>query len=254
MRGTTTYIKLLIAACTSMFLMQSCEKSAVCDCFKGTGKIITEERNVGPFHYIELNNKVDLYVHPSQEYRVTVTAGKHLIDKVTTEIDNGILRIDNENKCNWVRKFDNPFDVHIYLPVLDTLEVFESAGNIYFMDTMKTERFSFQSWSSTGDYYLKVNAGTVYFALQTGPASLYAEGSCGVAYMWNQGQGVYDARKFIADDIYVANRSQNHMYMIAKERLYARIEFSGNIYYQSEATDLQLEDYGGGEFVKVTSW
>jgi hypothetical protein len=254
MRKMLLYIKLFFTLSLCIMVLQGCEKSAICDCFKGTGDEITVDRSVSPFHYVELRNKVNLYVHPSTEYRMTVTAGKNLIDKVTTEIENGILRIDNENKCNWVRDFDNTFDVHVYLPLLDTLEIFDCSGNVYFTDTMRADRFSMQSWSSTGDYYLKVNAATAYFALQTGPASLYAEGKAGVAYMWNQGQGLYDAKNFSVDDIYVANRSQNHMYMVAKKRLYARIEFSGNIYYQSDATDLQLEDYGGGEYVKINSW
>lgn len=233
----------------SALLQQGCKKSALCDCVKSTGTVITEERTTTPFHYVELNNKVNLYVHQSPEYKITVTAGKHLIEKVTTETDNGILRIDNENKCNWVRDFNNTFDVHIYLPVLDTLEVFESSGNIYFIDTMKVDRFSFQSWSSTGDYYLKLDASTSYMALQTGPASLYAEGKTGVSYMWNQGQGLYDARNLIADDIYATNRSMNREYLFAKNKLYAKIEFSGDLYYGGNPPDIKLEDFGGGEFI-----
>jgi Putative auto-transporter adhesin, head GIN domain len=232
-------------------LQQGCRKNALCDCLKSNGTIITEDRPVTPFHYVEMNNKVNLYVHSSAVYRITVTAGNHLIDKVTTEIDNGILRIDNKNKCNWVRSFKNNFDVHVYLPVLDTLEVFESSGNINFIDTMYADRFSFQSWSSTGDYRFKVKAGTAYFALQTGPASLYAEGSCSIAYMWNQGQGLYDARNFICDDIYISNRSMNHEYIYARYRLYAKIEFSGNIYCRGNPSDLKVDDYGGGEFIPL---
>ncbi|MEP7263604.1 MAG: head GIN domain-containing protein [Bacteroidota bacterium] len=240
------YILILVF---SALLQQGCKKSAMCDCVKSTGTLITEERTTSPFHYVELNNKVNLYVHQANEYRITVTAGKHLIEKVTTETENGILRIDNINKCNWVRDFNNTFDVHIYLPVLDTLEVFESSGNIYFVDTMKADRFSFQSWSSTGDYYIKLDASTSYMALQTGPASLYASGKTGVCYMWNQGQGIYDARNLIADDIYASNRSMNKEYLFAKKKLYAKIEYSGDLYYGGNPSDIKLEDFGGGQFI-----
>lgn len=247
-------MKRTVAIIYSIFLtllFGGCEKSPLCDCLKSNGKEITETRNTEPFHYIEMRNKINLYLHNAAEYKIEVIAGKNMIEKVTTEVENGILKIDNENKCNWVRDFDNRFDVHLYVPYIDTIEVFESSGNIYFVDTLEVERFSFQSWSSTGDYFLKINTGTSYYALQTGPASLTLSGKGSVTYMWNQGQGVYDASAFTTDDIYCTNRSMNHMYVTPNIRLYSKIEFSGNIYYSGNPTDVQLERYGSGEYIHL---
>jgi hypothetical protein len=238
---------ILILSVTS----SGCKKSALCDCFRGSGDVITEQRAAEPFHYVELYNKIDLFYHYSADYRIEVVSGEKLIDKITTEINDGKLVIDNENKCNWVRDFDSRFEVHIYLPALDTVEVFDSPGNITFVDEVDVPRFSFQSWSSSGDYRLKVNSWTCFFALQTGPASLVVTGKSSVAYLWNQGQGLYDASGLISDDIYSTNRGSNHMYMHAFNRLHSRIEFSGNIYYSGNPTDKKLEDFGGGDFIEL---
>ena len=234
-----------------MLINSGCEKSAVCDCFKGTGKDITEIRTATPFHSVDLNNKTDLHYHRDSVFRITVTAGENLINKLTTTIENGILKIDNKNKCNWVRDFENKFSVDIYAPSIEKLEVHESSGNIYFDDTMSIEKFLFESWGSTGDYYLKLNCGTVTLALQTGSASMYAEGKIGVGYLWNSGGGRFDALKLKADDIYATNIGMNDVLLYPEKRFEGVIKFSGNIYYKGNPPLKQLQDQGSGEFIAI---
>ena len=234
-----------------LIFFSSCEKSPLCDCLKGTGSVVTEERSSVPFHYVELYNKADIHYHYSNEYRITVTAGKKLVEKVTTEISNGRLTIENKNKCNWVRNFSNKFVVDIYSPGIDTIEVYNSSGNIYCHDTLASSAFLFESWSSSGDYHLKLKCGSANIALQTGPASLYAGGKVSVAYLWNQGQGIYDALHLNADDIYTTNRGMNDQYINVNNVLYARIEFAGNIHYKGNPGSLRLENAGGGQFIHL---
>ncbi len=244
-------IPLLAVLLIYMLLNEGCKKAGVCDCFKGTGKEVTETRTASPFHYVYLNNKTDLHYHRDSVFRITVTAGENLIDKLTTTIDHGILKIDNENKCNWVRDFENKFSVDIYAPSIETLEVHESSGNIYFDDTMMIEKFLFESWGSTGDFYLKLNCGTVTLALQTGPASLYANGKIGVGYLWNSGGGRFDALQLKADDIYATNIGMNDVLLYPQKRFEGIIEFSGNIYYKGNPPLKQLQDKGSGEFIPL---
>ena len=244
-------IKRIAVLLFCILLNSGCEKAAICDCFKGTGDEITETRTASPFNVVDLNNKVDLHVHRDSVYRITVTSGKKLINNITTTIEGGILKIDNENKCNWVRDFQNKFSVHIYVPSIQQLEVNESSGNIYFEDTMISQNFLFESWGSTGDYHLKLNCHTITMALQTGPASLYAEGDVGVAYLWNSGGGRFDALKLKTDDIYATNIGMNDVLLYPEIKLEGVIEFSGNIYYKGSPSIQQFQDNGSGEFIQL---
>lgn len=244
-------VPLMVLALIFILTISGCKKSAFCDCFKGTGKEITETRSISPFYDVELYKKVDLHFHYNVNYRITVTAGEKLIDKVTTEIDNGVLKIDNHNKCNWVRDFDNKFIVDIYTPEVKTIEVRNSSGSIFFDDTMHTERFRFESWGSTGDYHLKLNCGTAFLSLQTGPASLYAEGKIGVGYLWNSGGGRFDALSLQSDDIYTTNLGTNDVLIFPQNLLEATIAFSGNIYYKGNPPVLKLEEKGTGKFIAL---
>ncbi len=231
-------------------MLSSCERPVICDCFKGTGEIITEERVTYPFDKIELFNKTDLHLHYAPVHAVKVTAGKNLIDNVTAEVDHGMLRIRNINKCNWVRDFDNTFSVDVYTPEIHSLHVYNSSGNIYCDDPVSVDKFEFESWGSTGDYHLTLNCGTVVMALQTGPASLIADGTIGVGYLWNSGGGRFDASSIQADDIYCTNLGTNDLLIKVKKRLEAIINFSGSIYYQGDPPDLKLTDNGSGDFYK----
>lgn len=239
-------VLLLFAAC-----LQGCRKPAICDCFKSTGKEITEQRNATPFHEVDLYRKVDLYFHRSQQYRITVTAGSKLINNIKTEINDGVLTIENQNKCNWVRDFNNTFIVDIYTPDLSTIEVHNSSGNIYFADTLISGQFLFESWGSTGDYHLKLNCTTVYLRLQTGPSSIVAEGKVGVGYLWNSGGGRFDALQLQADDIYSTNNGSNDLLLYPNKKLEAVIGYSGNIYIKGNPPVKQLEDNGSGKFITI---
>lgn len=252
MKSISKYSSILKSILAAMFLLLSnsgCKKAAICDCFKGTGNIITESRPAPDFYYVELQNKTDLHFHYDKAYRITVTAGEKLIDKLTTEVNDGILRIENKNKCNWVRNFDNEFRVDIYAPEISTLEIINSSGNVYFDDTLKTEEFHFESWESSGDYFLKLNCSTSILALQTGPSTLTVSGLVGVGYLWNSGGGRFDALAFEADDIYSTNKGTNDMYIFPEKRLNAIIGYSGNIYIKGNPPLIQLQNNGAGKFI-----
>ena len=234
-----------------LVLSDSCKKAAICDCFKGSGKTVTESRSIAPFQHIELHGKVDLRLHNAPDYHVTVTSGEKLIGKVTTEVKDGLLRIDNENKCNWVRNFDNQFEVNVYSPPFYRIFVNNSSGNVYMEDTLINNEFFFESWGSTGNYYLKLNCGTTKLSLQTGPASLNATGKTSVAYLRNSGGGRFDALQMNADDIYSTNNGTNDLLLYPNKLLDAVIGFSGDIYYKGNPMKQILKDNGTGKFIPL---
>ena len=246
-----SFLKLIPVAIIMLLLNSGCKKAAICDCIKGTGNTITESRSTPAFYYVEVKNKTNLHYHYDKSYRITVTAGEKLIDKLTTEVTDGVLRIENKNKCNWVRNFNNEFSVDIYAPEISTLEIINSSGNVYFDDTLKTEEFHFESWESSGDYFLKLNCNIGVLAMQTGQASLNVSGEIGVAFLWNSGGGRYDALAFHADDIYSTNIGTNDMYIFPEKRLEATIGYSGNIYIKGNPPSIQLKDNGAGKFITL---
>jgi hypothetical protein len=83
----------------------SCNKENRCDCFKSTGDITSESRNISDFKKIILEDNINLYITPDTIYSLTIEAGAHLLKSIKTEVTDSCLILKNENKCNWVRNY-----------------------------------------------------------------------------------------------------------------------------------------------------
>jgi hypothetical protein len=64
----------------------------------GSGDSETQPRNVGEFTKVESSGAVDLRIEIGSPSEFTVTADDNVIDLVTTEVDDGTLRIDLPGK------------------------------------------------------------------------------------------------------------------------------------------------------------
>ncbi len=233
-----------------VLLQYGCKKDSLHNCIEGTGSVTTETRNVKPFTQIELYNNVDLILHIDSSYGLTVTAGAHLVDGISTEVEDGILKLKNKNRCNWLRSFKNNFVVDVWVKSLNHITIYDASGNIDFADTLKQD-FRFDSWSSTGDYHLKLNCNTATLALHTGPADLYAEGHVGVNYVYSVGYGKMDLRNVDADDVYVKNGGTNDLYINANKIIGATLTYVGNIYYRGNPSQVNEVFSNKGRLIKI---
>jgi len=239
---------LILVTIFSVCMFSSCKKDSTCNCFDSTGSTSTEIRSVSPFTQIELYNNVDLVLHTDTFYHLTVTAGSNLLDEVKTEVEDGVLKLRNKNRCNWIRSFKNTFVVEVWLKAkndttsLENITIFDASGNIDCKDPIQQNEFRLDNRSSTGDYRLKLNCTTATLALHTGSATIYAEGHVGVNYAYNISSGKMDLRNLDSDDIYVTNSGTNDTYIKANNLIEAELGYIGNIYYTGSATQI-IEKY-----------
>ena len=105
-------IPLLAVLLIYMLLNEGCKKAGVCDCFKGTGEISTEERQLPTFTSVYVEDNVNLIFVEDTVQKVIVEAGKNLLKNIKTEMIGDQLQIRNINKCNFVRKYDIPINVN----------------------------------------------------------------------------------------------------------------------------------------------
>ena len=85
------------------FVVNSCKKENLYDCFKPTGTIETRVIEVSDFQHVVVFDKIDLYLTQGPNFEVKLEAGKNLFMNIKTTVSNGTLTIDNINKCNFVR-------------------------------------------------------------------------------------------------------------------------------------------------------
>jgi hypothetical protein len=239
---------------TAMIIFLSIAFSAckdACDCFKGTGDITTEIRSLGSISAIDLGNNVDLVIHYDSITKMRVTAGSHLLEKVTTETNDGVLKIRNTNKCNWVRDFDPVLIVDLWTPTLKSIFIENASGDITFSDTLSVSDFRLDSFSSTGNYRLKLKDGIATLAIHNGPADLSAEGTLSNLYLYGVAYGKMDCLKLKTANAYINNQGTNGFYVNASDILEATIGGSGNVYYAGSPTIIKKTETASGKLIHL---
>lgn len=232
---------------SAVFFITGCSTR---DCFHGEGEQYREIRTTGEFDRIYLTDDIDLIVHPSGLGGVVVTAGENLIENIETSVDKGTLTLRNNNHCNWVRNLDPKITVEVNATELREIFVEDAIGNISFSDTLHTTEFRLDSYSSMGEYSLKLDCNSSTFALHTGPADLTVTGKSPLQTHYNAGYGVSDCSGLISNAVYITNKGSNDAKVYVKDYMEAEIKFSGNIYYKSDSATIKSKVTGTGKLIK----
>jgi hypothetical protein len=233
----------------NLLLLFGCKKS--CDCLKSTGTISTEERSLTPINSINLKNNVDVRIHYSNEYKLSVRGGSNLLEKIETRIENGTLYIRNKNKCNWVRKFDPELRVNIWLPELSSIYLEDASSDIVFEDTIPAKNFRLDSFSSIGKYSFKLKGDIATLAIHNGAADLDALGSVGTLYLYGVGYGKLNCEQLQTFNTYTDNQGTNDFYVNALNTLEVKISGSGNIYYKGNPLNIVKKVFGSGKLIQL---
>lgn len=221
------------------------------DCFHGTGSVITEDRNLAAITNIYLTGNIDLIVHKDSNRRMRVKAGENLIDGIETKVESGTLRISNTNKCNWVRHLDPELVVEIWTDTLEGILVEDATGNMEFSDTLSTTIFRLDIFNSYGSYNIKTNTETLTLAIHNGAADIKAEGTSINQYIYHVGYGEINALGVSSENVYINNRGTNDIFIRTKNLLDAKIEYTGNIYYNGNPGTINQQITGTGKLIKL---
>ena len=228
----------------------SCKKENMCDCVKSSGTHMATYRNVAGFNCIELKDKMDLYITQDSVFEVRVEAGENLQSLIKTELDGETLKVFNNNRCNWVRGYNEKIKVYISAPYFKYL-LNSGIGNIESINTITQGLITFRTGSS-GDITLSVNTGTIR-------ASAHGNGDIYLSGTTNSLENDYTGTNYLyASDLHVANYIYLHSVSIGKSYINAPqnglmdivIDQSGNIYYTGNPSTINLTKNSTGDLIK----
>lgn len=238
-----TLVFLLLLALTS------CKKD-LGDCFKGTGDITIETRELAPFTQIEVYDNVDVYITQDTLFEARVEAGDKLIGKIKTEVFKGVLKITNENGCNWVRSLKNEFTVYLSVADFKELTCF-GTGNILSSNTITTDSVLIDLWETYSNISLMVDANYLHAKNHTGPGDIHLLGSSDYVYAFSTGNGFIYCDGLKAREAWAISGGTGEIYVNAQDTLRAEINYIGNVYYSGNPIKIDLNDNGGGELIPL---
>jgi hypothetical protein len=241
---------LFLALLTAILSFDACQKAPVLDCFKSTGQVMREQRQIGDFKTVVLRDNINLFLVPSDKNALVVEGGKNLLPKIITEIQDTALVIRNDNQCNWVRSYDKPLNVYLEFIDLELLE-YRSIGDVTSNDTVRLDSLTVDVMEGAGKLDFILKTPLVYCNLHYGTADIRLRGKADLCYVFGDSFGRVDNSGLEVSQAYVTNRSANDMYLFVTLRIGATIDNIGNIYYTGSPPEVGLVRNGSGNLVKL---
>jgi hypothetical protein len=210
--------------------MWMCKKDG-CDCFKGTGDVITEERQLPAFRNVYVEDNVNLIFLEDTVQKVSVEAGKNLMKKITTEMSGDQLQIRNLNKCNFVRRYDIPINVYIHYKRNQLWQIrTKGTGTITSSNACTSDSIDLNSESS-GDIEFIMGGQCKTFTHQHGAGDITLTGSCDQILIYSKGVGFTITEDCANNYTWIYTNTTGKITACPTSILQCTIDGSGNVYY-----------------------
>ncbi len=243
-------MKLNLLLITTVVILSSCEKEHMLDCFKSAGEETTEFRNATTFMNIDLQDNVDLIIHPDTTPYIKVTAGENLIDGIITELSGSTLYIRNENKCNWVRSFKNTYTVEVGMDKPSLIH-YTGTGNVSCLDTIRSDEFTFDCFNGSGTIKFLFNCKKTHLNNHVGRSDIHAWGTTLESYVYINDVGILEASGLNADYTYVRSSTTGDCHVNAKDQFGYEIRYNGNIFYSGNPVFFNEVRIGTGKLIHL---
>jgi hypothetical protein len=142
-----------------LILFCACKKENRCDCFKRTGAITTELRSTPSFTKLIVDQNINVFITQDSVSEIKVEGGENIIPLIKTDVENGVLVLENKNRCNWARSYDKPLNVYLKVPQLESI-IANGTGDIKSLNTLNFPKIAIQIKNS-GNMQLDVNSSEI---------------------------------------------------------------------------------------------
>ncbi len=209
------------------------------NCEDGAGEVVRTDRTLGAFTGVEVAGSLDVVLHTDGQQGVSVEGQPNLIELVTTEVHNGVLKLGT-TKCTLTNR---TLVVHISQPSLDLVRVMGS-GNITGDGVLRSTELALEVQGS-GDIELNV-AVVKLKASVDGSGDIKVIGDCSELEAEVTGSGDISASELRASDAKAQVTGSGNIRLVALSKLDAEVTGSGDITYRGDPL-LKKEITGSGD-------
>ena len=232
--------------CFILVVCVSCAKGP--DFIKTAGETHTEVRALAEFTSLEVFKNLKVYLKQGITNEVRISYGKNLLPKIKTEVNNGVLRLDDKNTFNWVRDLKKYAICTLTVKSIQNLLI-EGSAKISCLDSIKGDRLSVIH-NSNQDQKLLLNMGVVSGSCDNSGA-IKMEGKASIL-AWTVSKGSFlDARSLDNEDTYIFHYTKNDCYVRPKQVLEATIGNSGNVISGLNPSRILKRSGGGSGKIKI---
>ena len=192
---------------------------------KGSGTIISEEREVPEFNQISVKGSGKVILSTGETQRVVVNTDDNIIGHIQTEVSNGKLVLSHE------RKNLRPTVLTFHITAVNLAGVsISGSGDIIGNEEFNSDSF-YADIAGSGDISMKISADRLESNI-SGSGSIYLSGSANSYDATITGSGDVDAFDLRAQASSVVITGSGNCRISVSDRLRAKITGSGDVLYK----------------------
>lgn len=245
--------KIIIVGCFLLGLL-ACKKPFERTCLKSKGDetstIVKFDKTIDSLVLYD-NIYYRLSQNPNRAGEIEISGGKNLIPFVDIEEKNNGLIIHNNNKCKFLRSYQNKIYVTLFVDTI-TYIYFEGTEELKCLNTLHSNELRLTMKEGNGTAYMDVNNWYTSISITNGVGNFYLKGQAVQAYIYCRSNSFGDATKFTTSQKLMVNSTTAGNIQINADntQLEATINRNGNIQYYGTPTKIVLQQKGTGNLVK----
>jgi hypothetical protein len=230
--------------------LSSCKKTEDRPCWKSVGDLSSKEIKLEPFDKIKLNAHLQFLLVQDSTDKLVIKGGKNLLNFVKAEMVDDVLEISNENKCNFLRDYDQKITVEIHFTSLINIH-FEGSEPLLSDGKLKFDWLTLLIRDGAGPVELDFDAQYINTILSHGFGSFKFSGTTNQANFNIRSNGYGDAFGLaVNDSITVISKTQGNVKINADGAiLKAQTEADGDIMYKGLPSSILFNQYGDGKLI-----
>lgn len=205
-------------------------------------------------HTDSLNLYDDFYYQLVQDDQkagtIELKGGKNLLPFVDLTSGNGKMELHNDNKCKFLRSFQNKIYATIYVDSV-TYIYYEGTRELTCKDTLRSNELRFVMKEGNGTAHLIVKNGYTSASITNGVGDFTLKGRTISAYIYCRSNSYCDASDFTCSDKLIVNSMTAGTMKVNADnaQFEAHIIRDGDIHYKGTPTSLTLQKTGSGKLI-----
>ena len=201
------------------------------------GKPVTETRRFDEdITAIHVYNDIDVVLVEADEFRIEITTGENLMEKITSTVENGTLYLKNENIRYWLRSYDYPLEIKIYHNSITCIN-YESWGDLTsegYISQDTLTKFDLIVHHGSGHVDVKVNCKNLNILAHDGTTKVTVAGYADFTDIYHNARNNIYAKDLVSKYAYAQALYEGSVYVNCTDSLAALVKDFGSIYYNRE--------------------
>jgi len=233
-------MKKLLLVLLSVFILYGC---GFMRCIHGSGRVISETRNVAEFSGISVGGNANLYITQGPTQSLRIEAEDNILPILRTKVEGRTLVIENK------RCIQNHRPINIYATMQDVRELeILGSGKIIGETIITTNKLDINI-SGSGKANLEVNADKLKTRI-SGSGDMAFSGKVTDFDVIVSGSGNIRARNLETNSSFITVSGSGDCIVSAKDELDVTISGSGRVEYYGEPLKVHSNVSGSGKLIK----